>query len=151
MLHLLPSKNKLLKMNRLEIPGHDATNICIQCDVLSDSSHQIAYCIYPTYVMYALNNLPVWKDKLPSLKLNPLIFEFQTGISTIQDSTLKHQTDLILLTLVMIGGGALCACHFLSIFLLKISPPDQTLRPTCKFLILGIFCHTFFFLEKFSI
>ena len=30
-------------------------------------------------------------------------------------------------------GGALCARHFLCIFLLKISPPDQTLRPTCKF------------------
>ena len=28
------------------------------------------------------------------------------------------------------GGGALCARHFLFIFLLKISPPDQTLRPT---------------------
>ena len=28
----------------------------------------------------------------------------------------------------------------------KISPPDQTLRPTCKFLILGLLYHEFFFL-----
>ena len=39
------------------------------------------------------------------------------------------------------GRGALCAPHSLFIFLLKISPPDQTLRPNCKFLILGIFYH----------
>ena len=45
-------------------------------------------------------------------------------------------------------GGAVCARHFLFIFLLKISPPDQTLRPTCKFLILGIFYHTIFFSSK---
>ena len=38
------------------------------------------------------------------------------------------------------GGGLMCP-SFLFIFLLKISPPDQTLRPTCKFLILGIFYH----------
>ena len=86
-------------MKRLETAGYDATNICIQCDVLSDSSHQIAYCIYPTYVIYALNNLSIWKEKLPALKLNPLILEFQIGISTIQDSTLKQQTDLILLSI----------------------------------------------------
>ena len=55
------------------------------------------------------------------------------------------------LTLSYDGGGALCAHDFLLIFLLKISPPDQTLRPTCKFLILCIFYHTIFFLEKFSI
>ena len=45
------------------------------------------------------------------------------------------------LTLVMMGG-ALCAPpphHSLFSFLHKISPPDQTLTPTCKFLILGIF------------
>ena len=45
-------------------------------------------------------------------------------------------------------GGALCARHFLSICLLNISPLDQTLRPTCKFLILGIFYHTIFFSSK---
>ena len=46
------------------------------------------------------------------------------------------------LTLVMIGGGGLmCPPFFLFIFLLKISPLDQTLRPTCKFLILAIFYH----------
>ena len=42
------------------------------------------------------------------------------------------------------GGGALCAPQSVFIFLLKISPPDQTLRPTCKFLILGILYHEFF-------
>ena len=39
------------------------------------------------------------------------------------------------------GGGLYVPTIFLFIFLLKISPPDQTLRPTCKFLILGIFYH----------
>ena len=37
------------------------------------------------------------------------------------------------------------------IFLPKISPPDQTLTPTCKFLILGLLYHEFFFFWKFSI
>ena len=54
-----------------------------------------------------------------------------------------------LLTLVMMGGGFMCPPpHFVFIFLLKISPPDQTLRPTCKFLILGIFYHAIFFSSK---
>ena len=40
------------------------------------------------------------------------------------------------------GGGLYVATIFYLFFiLLKISPPDQTLRPTCKFLILGIFYH----------
>ena len=39
------------------------------------------------------------------------------------------------------GGGPYVPQFFLFIFLLKISPPDQTLRPTCKFLILAIFYH----------
>ena len=42
------------------------------------------------------------------------------------------------LTLVMMGGASVPPPHSSFIFLLKISPPDQTLRPTCKFLILGI-------------
>ena len=46
------------------------------------------------------------------------------------------------LTLVMMGGGALCAPQGVFIFLLKISPPDQTLRR--KLLILGILYHEFF-------
>ena len=62
-LRVLPSKNKLLKMDRLETPGFDGTNICVQCSVLSDSSHQITYCILPTYAVYALNTLPSWKEK----------------------------------------------------------------------------------------
>ena len=45
-------------------------------------------------------------------------------------------------------GGLSVLPHSLFIFLLKISPPDQTLRPTCKFLILGIFYHTIFFSRK---
>jgi len=52
------------------------------------------------------------------------------------------------LTLVMMGGGALCAPQSVFIFLLKISPPDQTLSPTCKLLILDILYHEFFFLLK---
>ena len=35
----------------------------------------------------------------------------------------------------------MCPPQSVFIFLLKISPPDQTLRPACKFLILGIFYH----------
>ena len=50
------------------------------------------------------------------------------------------------LTLVMMGGGALCAPPKCFYFFTKISPPDQTLRPTCKFLILGILYHESFFL-----
>ena len=48
------------------------------------------------------------------------------------------------------GGGPYVPPQSVFIFLPKISPPDQTLRPTCKFLILGIFYHTIFFFEKFS-
>ena len=43
------------------------------------------------------------------------------------------------------GGGAYVPPQSVLIFLLKISPPDQTLRPTCKLLILGILYHDFFF------
>ena len=104
MLRILPSKNKLFKMKRLETlhaetSNHDAANICIQCNVLSDSSHQAAYCIYPTYAIYTVNNLAAWKEKLPSLTLNPLILEFHTEIYSLQDTSLKRQTDLIMLNI----------------------------------------------------
>ena len=52
------------------------------------------------------------------------------------------------LTLVMMGGGPYVPPLSVFIFLPKISPPDQTLRPTCKFLILGILYHDFFFRLK---
>ena len=42
-----------------------------------------------------------------------------------------------------VGGGLMCPPKVFFIFLLKISPPDQTLRPTCKFLILGLLYHDF--------
>ena len=80
-------------------PHYDTTNSCIQCNVISDSSHQVAYCIFPTYAIYSLNNLSIWKDKLSGLILNPLNLEFHTDISNIQDSSLKLQTDLILLNI----------------------------------------------------
>ena len=104
MLRILPSKNKLYKMNQLRngedgAPHYDTTNSCIQCNVISDSSHQVAYCIFPTYAIYALNNLPAWKDKLSELKLNPLNLEFHTDIFSIQDASLKLQTDLVLLNI----------------------------------------------------
>ena len=51
------------------------------------------------------------------------------------------------LTLVLMGGGLMCP-QSVFIFFPKISPPDQTLRPTCKFLILGLLYHEFFFLLK---
>ena len=60
------------------------------------------------------------------------------------------QFSMYILTLLLMGGGALCAPKVFLFFSLKISPTDQTLRPTCKFIILGIFYHTFFF-EKFCI
>ena len=55
------------------------------------------------------------------------------------------------LTLVMMRGGTLCPPQSVFIFKPKISPPDQSLRPTCKFLILGLLYHDFFFFWKFSI
>ena len=45
-------------------------------------------------------------------------------------------------------GGHIVPPQSVFIFLPKISPPDQTLRPTCKFLILGLLYHDFFFLLK---
>ena len=44
------------------------------------------------------------------------------------------------------GGGPYVPPQSVFIFLSKISPPDQTLRPTCKFLILVFLYHDFFFL-----
>jgi len=73
---------------------HAPTDSCIQCNVISDSSHQAAYCVFPKYSIYALNSLPIWKDKLPGIKLNPLILEFHTDLASIQDPSLKLQTDL---------------------------------------------------------
>ena len=46
------------------------------------------------------------------------------------------------------GGGPYVPPQSVFIFLPKISPPDQTLRPTCKLLILGLLYHEFFFLLK---
>ena len=52
-------------------------------------------------------------------------------------------------SLVMMGGGGLIVPQFfLFILLLKISPLHQTLRPTCKFLMLGILYHDFFSSEN---
>ena len=45
-------------------------------------------------------------------------------------------------------GGHIVPPQSVFIFLPKMSPPDQTLRPTCKFLILGLLYHDFFFLLK---
>ena len=55
----------------------------------------------------------------------------------------EHETRSMNATLVLMGG--LCAPQSVFIFLPKISPPDQTLWPTCKFLILGLLYHDFFF------
>ena len=41
-------------------------------------------------------------------------------------------------------GGHIVPPQSVFIFLPKISPPDQTLRLTCKFLILGLLYHDFF-------
>ena len=109
MLRILPSKNKLYKMNKLRNEGEDPppydapTDSCIQCNVISDSSHQSAYCVFPNYSIYALNSLPIWKDKLPGIKLNPLILEFHTDLASIQDPSLKLQTDLVLINIKQEG------------------------------------------------
>ena len=78
MLRILPSKNKLYKMN---------------------SSHQSAYCVFPKYAIHSLNSLPIWKEKLPGVKLNPLVLEFHTDIGSIQDPSLRLQTDLVLINI----------------------------------------------------
>ena len=67
-------------------------------------------------------------------------------------SIFNSNSILYLLNLSYDGGGPYVPPpQSVFIFLLKISPPDQTLRPTCKFLILGILYHDFFFFWKFSI
>ena len=105
MLRILPSKNKLFKMKKLRNegdnpPAYDASsNSCSRCRVTSDSSHQSAYCVFPKYAIHALNSLPIWKEKLPSLKLNPLVLEFHTDVGKIQDPSLRRQTDLILINI----------------------------------------------------
>ena len=43
------------------------------------------------------------------------------------------------------GGGPYVPPQSVFIFLLKISPPDQTFIPSCKFLFLGLLSHEFFF------
>merc|ERR1711928_74528 len=45
-------------------------------------------------------------------------------------------------------GGHIVPPQSVFIFLPKISPPDQTLRPTCKFLILGLLYHDLFSSEN---
>ena len=57
----------------------------------------------------------------------------------------------IVLTLVMMRGAQCAPPQSVLIFLPKISPPDQTLRPTCILLILALLYHEFFFLLKISI
>ena len=48
MLRTLTSKNKLMKMNATDFSGYDGTREGTVCGVLSDSSHLLAYCIFPT-------------------------------------------------------------------------------------------------------
>ena len=46
-----------------------------------------------------MNSLPIWKEKLPGVKLNPLVLEFHTDIGSIQDPSLRLQTDLVLINI----------------------------------------------------
>ena len=101
MLRTLPSENKLMKMNMSNFSGYDGTRECTVCGVLSDSSHLLAYCIFPTYALYALNNLEVWKSKFPNLSLNQLHLEFQTSIH--KDSSLIAQLDLLFIKTKTMG------------------------------------------------
>ena len=66
-----------------------------------------------------------------------------------REINLYYQNNpLIYINLSFDGGGPYVPRQSVFIFLPKISPPDQTLRPTCKFLILGLLYHDFFFLLK---
>ena len=66
--------------------------------------------------------------KVPTIKLNALVV--RDGLNLSYDRG---------------GGGPYVPAIFYVFFLLKISPLDQTLRPTCKFLILAIFYHAILF------
>ena len=77
-----------------------------------------------------------------SCSLKQMQFRFAVNFGTLSKwSRIAFQH---VLTLVMMWGGLMCPQSVL-IFLPKISPPDQTLRPACKFLTLGLLCHDFFF------
>ena len=90
-----------MKMNMSSFRGYDGTRECTVCGVLSDSSHLLAYCIFQTYSLYALNNLEVWKSKFPNLSLNQLHLEFQTSIH--KDSSLIAQLDLLFIKTKTMG------------------------------------------------
>ena len=68
------------------------------------------------------------------------------GVGNQRLITLCTNVNGLHLTLVMMGPYVPPQSVF--IFLPKISPPDQTLRPTCKFLLLGLLYHEFFFSEN---
>ena len=71
--------------------------------------------------------------------------------SFVSDKTRPHRADRFGNPLVNLGygGGGGYAHDFLFIFLLN--SPDQTLRPTCEFLILGIFYNEKKKIGKFSV
>ena len=73
-----------------------------------------------------------------------IIEEIMTQVAKYYESTYYQSA----ITLVMMGGPYAPPPQSVFIFLPKISPPDQTLRSTCKFLILGLLYHEFFFLLK---
>jgi hypothetical protein len=80
-LRVLPSKNKTFKMGIENIDGYDGSPTCTRCNVVSDSSHQAAYCIFPTYSLYALNNSTKWKSEAGVCEeLNPIQLEFHTPV-----------------------------------------------------------------------
>ena len=69
-------------------------------------------------------------------------------LNTSDDLPTRDPDDTLYINLSYDGGGPYVPPQSVFIFLPKISPPDQTLGPTCKFLILGLLYHNFFFLLK---
>ena len=78
------------------------------------------------------------------LYMDVMLFLFSNGKLILwgSNTTKIHNNFLINLSY---DRGLMCPPFFINFFL-KISPLDQTLRPTFKFLILGIFYHVIFFL-----
>ena len=97
MLRTLPSKNKLMKMGKEDFTGFDGSNQCSVCEVLSDSCHQLAYCVFPHYALYALNNCSWWKSMYPNIELNYINLEFHTPIADKIDSAVQLQLDNLFL------------------------------------------------------
>jgi hypothetical protein len=102
-LRVLPSKNKTLKMKLESIDGFDGTPLCTRCGVVSDSSHQSSYCIFPTFSLYALNESKSWLHEAGICeKINPIHLEFHTPVRGVAKKW-KSQLDIIFIAIKRAG------------------------------------------------